>query len=191
MVAPKPGTLIGAWMLKRAVLEVEVKLRLADPATARRDLLGLGATAHPPRLELDIFFVHPQRDFASTREVLRLRSCNGSFELTYKGPPTGVGVARARTEHNVATGSDPTALLLGLGFRLGPQVTKQREPFELLGAHVTLDHLPGVGWFAEVEAVGTDEAAARELVGRVIQNLGWVDWPREPRSYLEMSLKLV
>ena len=174
----------------RAVLEVEVKLRLRDgravDALVDR-LLALGAQALPAEVQEDWFFRHPGREFARTDEALRLRRVGDSLELTYKGPKQG-GAAKARTEYTVPVASDPTPLLEALGFARAARLAKRRRPFRLGAVHIALDHLAGLGDFVEVEVVGPDQAAAETQVERALDQLGLAQEPRVASSYLELAL---
>jgi adenylate cyclase class 2 len=171
-----------------APIEVEAKLRLTDPTAARRWLLECGAEARGTRVEEDVFFLHPGRDLAANDEALRLRRTPAGAELTYKGPRTGSGAIKARTELTVPVGADPEPLLAALGFRPGPRVRKRRESYALDGLTVTLDDVDGVGWFAEVEALGADAAEGTRRVEALLAKLGWEAWPREARPYVTLVL---
>ncbi|MEA3143286.1 MAG: adenylate cyclase, class 2 [Thermoplasmata archaeon] len=171
-----------------APVEVEAKLPLGDPAAARRRLLACGAVARGGHVEEDLFFLHPARDLAAADEALRLRRTPAGLELTYKGPRSGRGGVKARTELTVPVGADPGPLLAALGFRPGPQVRKHREAFTLDGLTVTLDEVERVGWFAEVEAMATDAAEGARKVEELLAKLGWESWPREARPYIALVL---
>jgi adenylate cyclase, class 2 len=177
-------------MGRRAVLEVEVKVRLGDEPALRRRLDELGARRLGSGVEEDLFFLHPMRDFAATDEAFRLRRSGTGLTLTYKGPRRDgqPGQVKARTEHEVPVGSDPIPLLVALDFHPGPRVRKHRERFRLGGAEVAVDHVEGAGAFVEVEVQAEDPQAASARVLEALRELGLEDAPREDRSYLEMVL---
>ena len=186
----KAGTLIGAWAMTRqeaAVLEVEAKLRLRDRAGLERRLRDLSAVAGPSQRQEDTFFRHPSRDLAALDEALRLRRVGARLELTYKGPKQG-GPTKARVEQTVGLASDPTSLLAALGFTPAATLNKTRVPYRLGPVEVALDVVDGVGEYVEVEATGADREAATRLVEDALRRLGLEREPREPRSYLELSL---
>lgn len=170
------------------MLEVEAKLRLRDRAGLERRLRELGAVAAAPVRQEDTFFRHPARDFAATDEALRLRRAGARLELTYKGPRLAGGAAKARVEHTVVLGSDPTALLAGLGFVPAATLGKSRVAYRLGAVEVAIDDVDGLGAFVEVEATGADREAADRLVEDALRRLGLHGDPREGRSYLELSL---
>jgi adenylate cyclase class 2 len=177
------------------MLEVEAKVALESPDALRAKLHDLGAAASPPGDEDDTFFSHPSRDLAASDEALRLRRVRPSrpdqsdgFELTYKGPRQA-GAYKARQEHTVRLADDPTELLQALGFAPAVRLRKRRQRFRLGALEVTLDHVEGLGWFAEVEALGGgDGRGAEASVQAALRELGLAGRPRLDRSYLELAL---
>ncbi|MEA3136227.1 MAG: adenylate cyclase, class 2 [Thermoplasmata archaeon] len=174
-------------------LEVEAKVALDSPDALRAALHRLGASASPAAVEEDAFFTHPGRDLATSDEALRLRSLapgqdgGGRFELTYKGPRQA-GAYKAREERTVRLADDPTALLQALGFRVSVRLRKTRERHRLGSLEVTLDHVDGLGWFAEVEAMASDARAAEAAVQAGLRELGLDGRPRVQGSYVELAL---
>ena len=169
------------------MLEVEAKVALDGPDALRAALHRLGAAGSPALAEEDAFFIHPERDLTASDEALRLRGSAGRFELTYKGPRQ-VGAYKAREEITVHTADDPTALLLALGFRVGVRLRKTRERHRLAALEVTIDHVEGLGWFAEVEAMAADARAAEASVRAAMRELGLDARPRVLESYVELAL---
>ena len=169
------------------MLEVEAKVALDSPEDLRATLHRLGAAAAPPAGEEDVFFAHPARDLAARDEALRLRARQGTFELTYKGPRQA-GAYKARQEHGVRLSDDPTALLAALGFTPSVRLRKTRQQFRLAALQVTIDHVEGLGWFAEVEALGDDPREAEAAVHAALRELGLAGRPRIDRSYVELAL---
>lgn len=171
-----------------AGIEVEAKVALpAGPGPVREALRGLGAMAGAAADEEDAFFAHPSRDLAACDEALRLRRTPGGFELTHKGPRAD-GPVKSRRETTVRLADDPTALLEALGFHRTVRLRKRRERHRLGGLEVTLDEVEGLGWFAEVEAVGPDPAAAQASVEDGLRRLGLDRLPRLRESYVELAL---
>lgn len=174
-------------MTPAAVLEVEAKVALHGPEELRSTLHRLGAAATPAVVEVDVFFAHPQRDLSASDEALRLRGDPQGFELTHKGPRQP-GAYKAREERTVRLADDPTALLGALGFRPAVRLRKTRERHRLGTLEVTLDHVEGLGWFAEVEALGPDARAAEAAVQAALRELGLAGRPRVTGSYVELAL---
>lgn len=176
------------------MLEVEAKVAVEDPDALRKALHGLGAAAVPAVVEVDVFFTHDTRDLVAADETLRLRGpvaeAGGAkvFELTHKGPRQA-GAYKAREERSVRLADDPTDLLAALGFRPSARLRKTRHRFRLAALEVTLDHVEGLGWFAEVEALGGEDPRSGEAaVQAALRELGLADRPRVDRSYVELAL---
>lgn len=177
------------------MLEVEAKVAVDDPEALRQRLHGLGAAATPPALEEDVFFRHAARDLAAADEALRLRrlapGSDGApaFELTHKGPRQP-GAYKAREERSARLVDDPTDLLAGLGYVPSARLAKTRQRFRLAALEVTLDHVEGLGWFAEVEALGGDDPRSAEAsVQAALRELGLAGRPRVGKSYVELALE--
>lgn len=171
------------------MFEVEVKVHLHDRAGLESRLAQLGARRGPTELQEDTFFAHPGRDFARSDEALRLRRVADRLELTYKGPKLDGGPVKARVEHTVVVNEDPTALLSGLGFHPAAHLAKTRVPYVLGDVHVALDHLAGLGDFAEVEVVAPVRETAARQVEAALGDLGLASEPRVAQSYLELMLR--
>ena len=113
-------------------IEVELKFRVEEPAAMLEQLVNLGAIEGPIERHQDTYFRHPCRDFAQTREALRIRRVNlttdpagqgaakGEARITYKGPHL-VGPVKARRE--LEWQLDPS----------DPQGDQLQQLFELLG----------------------------------------------------------
>lgn len=175
------------------MLEAEVKLAL-DAATAtalRARLDALGAVAHEALTQTDTYFAHPQRDFRSSDEALRLRSEGGALRVTYKGPKLDPP-RKTREEIEFALGTDhatASILLERLGFRPAAVVRKQRVELELPGtftATIALDEVEGLGSFCEIEVPASDVAQGRERLRDVQERLGLGELPPIAESYLEL-----
>ncbi len=173
--------------------EAEAKVELPCEELGRlRGLLRAEADAVEEAVEVDTYYQHPCRDFASTDEALRLRLAGRRAELTYKGPRRVVGGVKSRPEVTVelADAEGARRLLAALGFREVAVVRKRREYYRLgrLGVTVTLDVVEGLGCFVEVEA---SEGAADPVavVERALRELGLASRPRVTRSYLELLLE--
>ena len=109
--------------------EVEQKFPVDDLAAVGAALTALGAEIAPPRLERDVYYTHPGRDFAHTDEALRIRRVGHDCWLTYKGPKIDATTkTRRELELPLEAGrADEWAELLeALGFRPLAEVRKQR-----------------------------------------------------------------
>jgi adenylate cyclase class 2 len=179
-------------------LEVEQKYRIDSHDAIRCHLARLGARAGAPVIQIDTYYGHPQRDFATTDEALRIRRVGQSNWLTYKGPKLDqatktrqeIDLVIAGGEHGAADG---TELLLALGFSRVAEVRKRRQSFQLMrGAwtvEVLLDEIRDLGQFVELEILADEserEAACQQLA-QVADELGLSQVERA--SYLELLLQ--
>lgn len=179
--------------------EVEVKYRSVDHARLRRLLVERGANEDPPAAQEDVYLAHPSRDFARTGEAFRLRRDGDANRITYKGPKfPGPTKTREEIEIALAVGEEAFRDLLRLfehlGFRPVAAIRKQRVVFHLIppprAVEIALDHVHGLGDFAEIETIVRDESelpAAQAVVLALAAELG-LDQV-EPRSYLRMALE--
>jgi adenylate cyclase class 2 len=139
-------------------IEVEQKFRLADPQLLLAKLLAAGATEIAIEHHADTYYRHPARDFAQTREALRIRriarskadsslpddsslvadesSLSPETRVTYKGPYSTTGVkARPELEWRLdpcdEDGRNMQSLFEFLGFTSVMTVRKTRRSFLL------------------------------------------------------------
>ncbi len=186
--------------------EVELKIPVRSLGPVSQRLQQLGATRRGTVTHMDEYYAHPCRSFQQTDEALRLRA---SFDgvlgpdavtaapsrvtLTYKGPRIG-GRSKTRTEFDVGVTDMVSArsILLSLGFKHIATVTKHRTLYVLGDSVVTLDTVPELGSFVELErVVGTrpevDVVLAR--LAETAQELGLDPSAAVRDSYLEMLLR--
>jgi len=150
-----------------ATLEREVKLRFADPETARTAILAAGATPlRGRRLQEDCLLDTDDETLRRRRAVLRVRMESGKSLLTYKGPvqPSTVKV-REELETVVGDGALLVRMLEELGFHIWFRYQKYREEFAVDDVIVALDETP-VGTFVEIEGGERGIAAMSEALGR-------------------------
>lgn len=190
-------------------IEVEQKFRLADPDAFADKLRAAGATEQATEHHADTYYRHPARDFAQTREALRIRrvclapgpSAASETFVTYKGPYSATGVkARPELEWRLDPG-DPNgdnldALFHHLGFATVLTVRKSRRPFVLTHAGfaltVTIDDAQQVGTFAEIETIALDPSDVEACRSQISQLADQLDLRcPEQKSYLTMALELV
>ncbi len=153
--------------------EIELKLRVTDPQTVRARLAAVGARPIAEVLETNWILDTADRRLRAAGTGLRVRlsaPVDGSAPpvatLTFKGPRTG-GALKIREE--LETQAHDSATMLRIFEELGypPVITfeKRRAAFELGSCHVTLDELPRLGWFVEIEGptAGAVEQARAKL----------------------------
>jgi len=182
------------------MLEIENKYRATDWDQLQAQLRQLGATADAPRQESDSYYNAPDRDFARTDEVLRIRRIGSKQYLTYKGPKLDRQV-KARTELEVpladlndvsAPGPGIEALLQHLGYRPVAVVQKERTIYHLTcggrAFEICLDDVEQLGRYVEIETLASEAEldAARAGVLALAAELGLNQI--EPHSYLRLCL---
>ena len=159
--------------------EIEQKFRIEYPQNVRWQLKALKAKKLSAGVEYDEFYDIDGK-LRKQKSILRLRkTADGRGLLTFKGPRLK---AKFKKRIEVQTYVDYKAvqnLLVLAGFKKRASLQKNREEFALLGAHVTLDQLKGIGWFVEIE--GSNRA-----IHLIAKKLGLPSECREDRSYLQM-----
>ncbi len=147
--------------------EVEAKFRLDDPADLRRALAAHGALATGQEVEENTILDTPDGQLRGRGAALRIRVARPvaggppTVRLTYKGPKDPqllVGGIRAREELELEVGDDQrlAQVLDRLGYRPVLTYQKRRATWRLGECLVTIDELPGLGWFAEIEGPDAD-----------------------------------
>ncbi len=190
-------------------IEVELKFQVIDHADILSRLTTLGAKADGIEDHQDTYYRHPCRDFAQTKEALRIRRVKtrqhddlpptAESRITYKGPKfPGVVKARQELEWDVEScdhdAQNFEQLLGQLGFIPALTVCKQRRSHQVTYREqtliVALDVVEELGSYIEIETIAEEPdqvAAAQALVQEFAAVLG-LDSP-EPRSYLSMRLQ--
>jgi predicted adenylyl cyclase CyaB len=171
--------------------EIEAKVRVSDAAAVERAVAALGAEYGGAWVEVDAFFEHPDRRLLDGDSALRMRISQPLDEtarrlqraamLTYKGPREP-GRLKVRAEHQVNV-PDPAAMreiLRGLDYSEAFSYEKRRRRWRFEDAEITLDELPLLGFFVEVEA--PDETRIDGLLDR----LGLGDRDVLTTSYVQM-----
>jgi adenylate cyclase class 2 len=187
------------------VYEVELKFPVTELPALEQRLKLCGAQWHDPIDQVDRYFNHPCRDFASTDEALRLRLNGDAVVITWKGPRIDAGTKTRREIELPLSGRPPqgdpaeltidrwTEILEALGFRPVATVAKRRRPasvhWEGVLVDVALDRVAGLGDYLELEvqATETDVPQARTCLESLAHELGC--GTAERRSYLELLLE--
>lgn len=177
--------------------EVEHKYHVNDLAALEKRLASLDARILDEVEQVDLYYAHPNRDFAATDEALRLRRAGYQNFITYKGPKIdSTTKTRREIELRLPPGNDAEAdfaeLLEALSFRPIAEVRKRRRAAEIpwhdRSVKGALDAVEGLGLFIELELT-VDEPevdAAKECLRSLAEALELE--PIERRSYLELLL---
>ncbi len=178
-------------------LEIEIKVKVPSLDAIREKLQQNGARLIADQDEHDFYYNAPHRDFAVTDEALRIRYLTNQIcgkvmppNVTYKGPKVGREGFKSREELivDLSSAEEYCTILERLGFRLTAEVVKHREIYQCEGAIVTLDELPGVGTFSEIEAsfdLSDDDAIS--VINKTAEMAG-IEGERLTKSYLEIML---
>jgi len=184
------------------MMEIEAKIRVRALEPVRARLRELKAEHLGMRVERDVYYNAPHRDFAVTDEALRVRYSErapvpGTAPvpgeapvLTYKGPKLPGDGPKSREEICVAVqeGEQLEQVLDRLGFRRTAQVVKERDLYLLEGATIALDRVETLGTFIEIEApMGLSRREAVRQITILAEKLG-VRGKSLSLSYLEMLL---
>jgi adenylate cyclase, class 2 len=154
--------------------EIEVKIRLDHPEPLRERLGRLGTLSGPPVLETNHIFDAADGRLREAGCGLRVREARSlpagpnaesvirPAVFTYKGPrrPGQVKV-REELETQAEDAATLIAILAQLSFREVVVFEKRRESWQVGPCIVTLDELPRLGWWAEIE--GPDESAVTDV----------------------------
>ena len=179
--------------------EVEQKFPVPDMTVVEKRLAELGVVVADWRLEVDLYFAHPSRDFAHTDEALRIRRIGEANYVTYKGPKID-RTTKTREEVELSLPAGPQGyaegrrLLEALGFRPVAEVRKRRRKAQIdwKGRQVeaSLDEVDSLGSFVELELIASadDVESAKETILDLASSLGLSG--SERRSYLELLLDL-
>jgi len=171
-------------------IEIEAKLKVDSLQEVERKLGEVGAEFVEEQLQTDTYFDDAGAVLKSSDRALRLRRQRvGQKEktfLTYKGPKEKSDFKK-RQEIEVEIGEADSAegLLLALGYEKALVFEKKRRVWRLGDCVVSLDELPLLGGFVEIE--GPDG----ERIADVWKDLGLSDLPHIVESYaLLMDEKL-
>jgi predicted adenylyl cyclase CyaB len=126
---------------------IEIKARVADPASLRQRVEALSDTAGELILQEDTFFHSP-------RGRLKLRvMAQDNGQLIYYERSDEAGPKRS--DYLISVTHEPDSLKVALSAALGVrgQVRKERWLFWVGGTRIHLDQVEGLGTFVELEVV--------------------------------------
>jgi len=168
------------------VMEIEIKCYCDDDEKIKIRLSDIDARFVEKRIERDIYFNHPSRNFGETDEALRLRSVNDKCLITYKGPKVSK-TTKARIEYETQTGdfNSMKNILLSLGFSESGAVEKERHIYSFSGMEISIDYVDGLGTFVEIEKIGELKDEIEKELFDTAAKLGLTKFER--RSYLELK----
>jgi len=140
------------------LVEIEVKVRVKDPASARQAILKSGAELEKERYpEENTLFDLPSRVLTEKRCALRLRRAGRKVFLTFKGAPQKSRRFKVREEHETEVRDEKAVrqILRGLGFVAVFRYEKSRTTFRRGRLKISLDET-AAGAYLEFEGERSD-----------------------------------
>lgn len=162
---------------------IELKVRLADPAPARATAERI-ATARGGLLEQTDTYFDTRRGRLKLRETVGRPAQLVGYERS--------DAARERpSDYQLVSVAEPEALktLLAQAWGVRTVVHKRRELYFFHNVRLHLDEVTGLGWYLEFEAVldaEHDEAAGRAQVAELIREFGLTPAQFEGRGYADL-----
>jgi predicted adenylyl cyclase CyaB len=135
------------------MVEIEVKIRIEDPAVAREKILALGATVHRERhREENTLYDSPGGDLQRLGRALRVRVAGRKALLTLKGTARKSRSFKVREEFEteVKKPKELARILKALGFSPAFSYSKHRTLFKKKRLTICLDETRA-GAFIELE----------------------------------------
>lgn len=162
--------------------EIEAKLKVDSLPEIKRKLTELGAEFLQEQLQTDYHFDDANMSLQRSDRCLRLRrqwvNKSEQFFLTYKGAKEKSKFKkRHEIEIRIEDGDSIQRLLSALGYQKALVIEKKRQVWKLGQCEVSLDRLPLLGDFVEIE--GPDE----EKITSVQKTLGLSHTPHIRKSY--------
>lgn len=169
------------------MLEIEIKAP-GDLKKVKEKLKRLDANRIGKKIQKDIYYQAPHRDFKKTDEALRIRREDEETYLTYKGPKIDEETkTREEIEINLEDFGKMDSILESLGFKKSETVEKQRELYSLDEYKIALDKVEGLGEYIEIEIITDTEDKYEEKKDNALNILEkLVDSKTITKSYLEM-----
>lgn len=171
--------------------EIEAKVRIGDPEAFRRQMAARGWPSEGTVFEVNRLFDDAEGSLRRRNCAVRIREerCPDTgrvlaTRLTYKGPRVP-GPLKRRPEYETTVGSaEPlVALFREIGLCESFRYEKRRTAWRAGACEVTLDEVPHLGWFAEVEG------PSEEAVWERLADLGLDGEPTLSRSYVHLLAK--
>ena len=165
------------------MLELEMKAKIDPYTRGRINQILRRAEFIEEKIEEDIYFSSPIKDFKETDEALRVRYSNNKVILTYKGPKLDK-VSKSREEYEAFVSGEIEQILQKLGYKEVLKVKKKRKVYRYKEYIISIDEVEDLGEYLEVE-LKSDNLRDVEKIESLF-NLLFLD--SERRSYLELLL---
>lgn len=165
--------------------EIEAKLKIDSPAKIVRKLKAAGGKFLCRQLQTDAYFDDGKGTLSKADSALRIRSWFVGHRqravITFKGPKQkGRFKRREEVQFEVDNAASAEALLAAIGYKKMLVLQKRRRIWRLDGCEVSLDELPLLGSFVEIEG------PRERIIAAVQKKLGLSDLPHIPESYASL-----
>ncbi len=182
------------------MIEVEVKLPVADMDGIKAKLLKMGFTESCFIQERDTYFDNAYGDIRANGEALRVRETKdmaagrSRAQINFKGKKMDrQTMTRKELETGVEDGKICRSILQAIGYAPAePEVIKDRTMLKKDGITACLDNVLGLGTFLEVEILVEREVekdGALAQIERILNELGYQISDTVQTSYLSMLQK--
>ena len=170
--------------------EAEIKFKLPDPNTFLQKILTDNADAFTlDNAETDYFFDDKQASLAANNISMSVREMlpSGIKLWIVKGPDPSECKAI-----NIDDCQHVKNMLLTLGYHCYLVLNKTRSIYFLNDVHITIDHLDGIGWFAEFAIMTDDNSCLGMLYKKLMQvaeGYGFTESLIEKHSYKQLFIE--
>lgn len=179
------------------MIEVEVKLPIADLAGIKRKLLKIGFRETTFMEERDTYFDNRQGDIRANGEALRVRETKDRTtgkrraQINFKGKKLDAcTMTRQELETDVEDGVVCRNILKAIGYiPADPEVIKDRTMLQKESVTACLDNVRGLGKFLELEILTDSEEKKESALGqieKILNGLGYQISDTVRISYLSM-----
>ena len=165
--------------------EVEVKVKVKDPAHVEEALHKLGCVLGEPIVQRDWVFIDAKIDFSEIKpgaRIARIRKSNGHIILTAKQRRENT---LESTEYEVIVDDAERAknVLNLLGYREVIRVNKSRRSGRLGDVEICLDDVDGLGVFVEAEKMASESEDGPKIQKELFDLLIKLGVSAEDREY--------
>ena len=182
------------------MIEVEIKMPIADLDTIKRKLLKMGFKETAILEERDTYFDNRQGDIKANGEALRVRETKDHLtgesraQINFKGKKLDTcTMTREELETGVENGEICRNILQAIGYApADPEVIKDRTVMQKESITACLDNVHELGGFLELEILADSEEekdAALERIENILNSLGYQISDTVRMSYLSMLQK--
>ena len=182
------------------MIEVEVKLPVADLDTIKGKLLKMGFRETAFIEECDTYFDNRQGDIRANGEALRVRETKDYLtgesraQINFKGKKLDTcTMTREELETGVENGEICRNILQVIGYAPAePEVIKDRTMMQKESITACLDNVRGLGGFLELEILADSEEkkeTALSQIENILNSLGYRISDTVRMSYLSMLQK--